>query len=683
VAGFVPSSVAKNAIGALVLGEYVGGKLVASGHVGSGFSAAVARELWQKLDPLRTQAAPLKDETAVAKGAKWVKPDIVAEVEYRNRTGAGIIFHATFRDLVEGADPKEVTREGQKTAKGVPAPASPVKLTNPSRFLWPEQGITKQGLADFYTEIADWILPHIAGRPLSLVRCPDGVGAQCFFQKHRWAGLGKAVRLVPVPEDDEPMLAIDGLAGLLELVQASVLEIHPWGSKAELPELPDRATLDLDPGDDVPWEKVIEAAIDARRRLADLGLRSFVKTTGGKGLHVVFPLTPKADWDTVKAFTQALAERMAADRPDRYTANMAKRERRGRIFVDYLRNGMGATAIGAFSTRARQGAAVSTPLAWDELGPEIRANHFTIENLPKRLAFLEDDPWEGISTLRQELPAGGGTPRSGRTAPRSKGVRTPDVPEENIETRLPDAVVPSKEQLATYWRKVAADALDHLGRRPLKLVRHVGRTTFYHKGPLPPVPKAVHQLRIEKSTGGEGIRLWVDNLEGLLGLLEIDVVELHPWGATVDDIERPDTLAFGLEPDDANDWKFVVQTALKMRDLLKAESLDSWPKLTGTGVHVMVPIEPDLVWAEAHAYAERIAKTLAATAPGRYETNAQTERRGRLLIDWQRVGRGTTAVGAYSPRALRGFPVAAPVAWRELERGVRPDAFTILRAPPR
>jgi bifunctional non-homologous end joining protein LigD len=200
---------------------------------------------------------------------------------------------------------------------------------------------------------------------------------------------------------------------------------------------------------------------------------------------------------------------------------------------------------------------------------------------------------------------------------------------------------------------------------------------------LPPVPKAVHQLRIEKSTGGEGIRLWVDSLEGLLGLLKIDVVELHPWGATVDDIERPDTLAFGLEPDDANDWKFVVQTALKMRDLLKAESLDSWPKLTGTGVHVMVPIEPDLVWAEAHDYAEGIARKLAATEPERYETNAQAARRGRLLIDWQRVGRGTTAIGAYSPRALRGFPVAAPVGWSELEHGIRPDAFTILRPPPR
>jgi bifunctional non-homologous end joining protein LigD len=679
VAGFVPSSVAKNAVGALVLGEYVDGKLVASGHVGSGFSAAVARELWQTLDPLRTQTAPLKDETAVAKGAKWVKPELVAEIEFRNRTGSGIIFHATFRDLVEGTDPREAVREKTVPAKRAPEPAPPVKLTNPSRLLWPEQGITKQGLVDFYTEIADWILPHIVGRPLSLVRCPDGVDEQCFFQKHRWAGLGKAVRLVPVPGDDEPMLVIDDLAGLLELVQASVLEIHPWGSKADRPKLPDRATLDLDPGDDVPWEQVIEGAIEVRRRLADLGLQSFVKTTGGKGLHVVFPLTPKADWDTVKAFTQSLAEVMAADQPERYTANMAKRERHGRIYIDYVRNSMGATAVGAYSTRARPGAAISTPLAWDELGPEIRAGHFTVENLPKRLAFLDQDPWKDILSLRQELPSAGDASR--QTSGRRKATRAADVPEENIETLLPDAVVPSKEQLAAYWKNVATEALEHLGRRPLKLVRYVGRTTFFHKGLLPPVPDSVHQLRIEKSTGGEGIRLWVDSLEGLLGLLEIDVVELHPWGSAVDDIERPDTLAFGLEPDEANDWSFVVETALKMRDLLRTESLDSWPKLTGTGVHVMVPIEPDLVWREAHDYARGIAERLAATAPERHETDAQADRRGRLLIDWQRVGRGTTAIGAYSPRAIRGFPIAAPVTWRELERGIQPDAFTILRPP--
>ncbi len=684
VAGFVPSTVAKNAIGALVLAEYVDGKLVPSGHVGSGFSAAVARELWEKLDPLRAKTAPIKDETAVAKGAKWVEPVLVAEIEFRSRTGGDIIRHATFRELAEAADPTKVVRDAPTSKQAVKEAAPLVRLTNPGRLLWPEQGITKQGLADFYTEIADWILPHITGRPLSLVRCPDGVDKQCFFQKHRWAGLGKAARDVPVSNEKEPALAIDDLAGLLEFVQASVLEIHPWGSRADRPELPDRATIDLDPGDDVPWDQVIEAALEIRRRLSDLGLQSFVKTTGGKGLHVVFPLTPKADWDTVKAFTQSLAERMAADRPDRYTANMAKRERHGRIYLDYVRNGMGATAVAAYSTRARPGAAVSTPLAWDELGPAIRASHFTVENLPKRLAVLDRDPWEGILSLRQELPAVPAVPTSKRAEPAVAAKSAPAVAPENIQRLVPDAVVPSKEDLTAYWKKVAKEALAYLGRRPLKLVRHVEGTTFFHQGRLPPVPDAVHQLRIETRAGGEGTRLWVDSLEGLLGLLEIGVVELHPWGSTVDDIERPDTLVFALEPDDAVDWKFVAETALRMRDLLKAESLDSWPKLTGTGVHVMVPVVPDLDWDEAHGYGKSIAEKLAATAPERYVTTPpRDQRQGRLYINWLCNGRGSTAVGAYSPIARRGLPIAAPVSWRELERGIQPDGFTILRPPAR
>jgi bifunctional non-homologous end joining protein LigD len=320
---------------------------------------------------------------------------------------------------------------------------------------------------------------------------------------------------------------------------------------------------------------------------------------------------------------------------------------------------------------------VSTPLAWDELGPGIRANHFTVENLPKRLPFLARNPWEGIASLRQELP---GVRRATRSAPAARETKR-SFSGDNIQQLLPDAVAPTKEMLRAYWRKTAKDALAYLGRRPLRLVRHVEGKTFYHQGRLPPVPDAVHQLTIAKREGGESIRLWVDSLEGLLGLVEMDVVELHPWGSTIDDIERPDGLVFSLEPGDALNWRFIVDTALAMRDLLKTEGLESWPKLTGTGVHVMAPIEPDLDWDKAHAYSGSIAERLAATAPNRYVTQAQGNRQGRLYLDWQRNGRGSTAVGAYSPRALPGFPIVAPVTWHALERGTRPDAFTMQKPP--
>jgi bifunctional non-homologous end joining protein LigD len=404
IAGFVPSTVDKKAVGALVLAEYVDKTLTASGHVGTGFTTAMGRELFQTLDPLRTSKAPIKDDLAIQKGAKWVEPTHVAQVEYRSRSSTGIIRHSSYKGLTVDRSPAEIVRPDEDLGT-IPKQKEPaVRLSNPSRLLWPEQGVTKQGLADFYAEIAPWILPHIVERPLSLVRCPGGVQEQCFYQKHRWAGLSSAVKSIKTSNDEDPALWISDLDGLLELVQAGVLEIHPWGSPVRAPELPDRVTIDLDPGDGVPWDTVVEAALDVRDRLKAMGLKSFVKTTGGKGLHVVFPLTPKADWATVKSFAQGLAETMAKERPDRYLANMAKKQRHGRIYVDYLRNGRGATAVAAYSTRARAGAAVSTPLAWEELGPTIRADHFTIENLPNRLAYLDDDPWADLLRMKQRLP---------------------------------------------------------------------------------------------------------------------------------------------------------------------------------------------------------------------------------------------------------------------------------------
>jgi bifunctional non-homologous end joining protein LigD len=237
--------------------------------------------------------------------------------------------------------------------------------------------------------------------------------------------------------------------------------------------------------------------------------------------------------------------------------------------------------------------------------------------------------------------------------------------------------------LAQYWTNVAPQALRYLGNRPLKLVRHVHGTTFYHRGALPPVPPSVHQLRLMKREGGQGVRLWVDSLDGLLGLVELGVVEVHPWGATVEDIERPDTLVFDLDPGEGVEWSFVTDTACALKDLLAHEGLNCWPKLTGgKGIHLMVPIDRSMLWDPAHQYAKRLAETFIERDRGRYTLGASPSARyGKLFVDYLRNGRGTTAVGAWSPRARPAFPIAAPVSWADVRRGIRPDAFTIEHRP--
>jgi bifunctional non-homologous end joining protein LigD len=335
---------------------------------------------------------------------RWTRPELVAEIEFRGWSADRLVRQSSFKGLREDRSADEVTLEiAPETAKPAHPNGAAARLTHPERILWDEPGISKQGLAEFYTDIADWILPHIKGRVLSLKRCPSGVAAKCFFAKHAWHGLGPSLRRHDVGEK-EPMMTLDGLDGLLELVQASVLEIHPWGSEVARLEQPDRLIFDLDPGDGVTWSAVLEAAFEVRTQLDYDGLASFVKTSGGKGLHVVVPLTPRASWDEAKAYTQAVAERMAKAHPQRYLATMSKSARRGRIFVDWLRNGRGATAVAPYSTRALPLATVSTPLAWEELSEAIRADHFRIDNLRQRLDVLKDDPWPEFFTLRQDLP---------------------------------------------------------------------------------------------------------------------------------------------------------------------------------------------------------------------------------------------------------------------------------------
>jgi bifunctional non-homologous end joining protein LigD len=255
------------------------------------------------------------------------------------------------------------------------------------------------------------------------------------------------------------------------------------------------------------------------------------------------------------------------------------------------------------------------------------------------------------------------------------------VPRENILQLLPDAVVPTKEELTAYWAKVHKRALEHLGHRPLKLVRHVHGTTFYHKGPLPKdIAGSVHQLHIRKREGGEGTRLWVDSLDGFLGLVAIGAVELHPWNATIENFERADGLVIDLDPGEGVPWEAVLEAALRMREILQDEGLSTWPKLTGgKGIHVMAPLPKPLLHDEAHRKAVRLVKVLADRDPEHYILSAQGNRRGRIFLDYLRNGRGTTAIGTYSPRVRPGFPIAAPVTWSRIEGGIRPDAFTMKR----
>ena len=405
VVGYVPSTADRKAVGSLVLGYYEDGALLHAGRAGSGFSIEEAKGLYAALERTGIDA-PIFGRKPIAgaeKGVRWVEPKLVVEVEYRGWSKDGVLRHTTYRGIREDRDPKSVTLEaaasGRKAGK-----SRDWRLTHPDRVLWPEQGITKQGLADFYTEIADWILPHIVGRPLSLLRCPGGIAAQCFFAKHPFGGSSDAIKLVDGGLD-EPVLAIEGLDGLIALVQANVLEIHPWGSSVADLERPDRLIFDLDPAEDVAWEAVIAAAREVRERLKAQGLESFVKTTGGKGLHVVAPLTPSLEWGPAKALTKALVEAMASDSPGRYVANMAKSQRKGRIFLDYLRNSRGQTAVAAYSTRARQGAAISTPLGWDELSEAVKADHYRLDNIVRRLGTLKRDPWDGFFSLRQRPQA--------------------------------------------------------------------------------------------------------------------------------------------------------------------------------------------------------------------------------------------------------------------------------------
>jgi bifunctional non-homologous end joining protein LigD len=397
----------RSGFGALLLARREEGGLRYAGRVGTGFDGALLESLAKRMRPLRratpTVALP-PDAAALARRVHWLRPDLVAEVAYRGWGKEGLLRQAAFKRLREDKDARELDDD----SAGEPGMAT--RITHPERIVFAAAGghaaVSKGEVADYYRGVARWMLPELANRPLSLVRCPDGSAGACFFQKHHSDSFGAAVKAIPLAQKDgvHDYLYVEDLDGLLALVQFNALEFHPWGSRVDAPEQPDRLVFDLDPDEAVGWKAVVAAARDVRARLREQGLESFVRQSGGKGLHVVAPIRRGPSWDAVKAFCESVADAMAAEHPERYVATMSKARREGRIFVDWLRNSRGATSVTSWSLRARPGAPVAMPLRWEELGKVEGPGAFDLARALRRAASLRKDPWDGIATLAQRLP---------------------------------------------------------------------------------------------------------------------------------------------------------------------------------------------------------------------------------------------------------------------------------------
>ena len=459
IGGFTDPQGAREGFGALLLGVYDQGELRYAGKVGTGFDARLLTRLRGRLDGLEQKTPAFADPPRgyAARGAHWVKPQLVAEIAFTEWSDDGALRHPSFQGLRDdkkatdvvreepapkpnGAEPPAaaasprnfraparsrapksraaapaktatpVVKRSARTSAAVPSqsPAdivAGVKLTHPDKPYFPEAGITKRELAQYYEAIESRALPYLRDRPLALVRCPDGWRGQCFYQKHADRSVHAAVSRIEVPEGGgtATYFGANSAQALAGLVQWGVIELHPWGSRAPRLDRPDRLIFDFDPDESVGWKPLVEAVGALRVLLDDLGLEGFLKTTGGKGLHVVVPIRATLGWDEAKGFTRALAGFLVRTFPDRFTATVSKARRKGRIFIDYLRNAEGATAIAPYAVRARANAPVSTPIGWSELAVDVRFDHFNVRTVLERLAAMRDDPWAAFEQTRQTV----------------------------------------------------------------------------------------------------------------------------------------------------------------------------------------------------------------------------------------------------------------------------------------
>lgn len=416
VIGFTDRANAPGEVGALMLGYHDQGRLRSAGSVGTGWGNAQGRELHRRLLALQTDQPPL-DPAEMAPGRwskrkrgseRWVRPELVVEVAFGEWTPDGHIRHASFRGLRTDKPAAAITREQAGPTPPAPAPRKTgTAITHPDRVIDPSTGLRKIDLVHYYESVADWMLPHLRRRPVSLVRAPQGIAGELFFQKHSEARMPGIVDLdADLWPGHAPLLCVDSAEGLVSATQMNVVEFHTWNSTVKKIDQPDRVVFDLDPGEGVGWPQLQEAALLMHTLLLELGLRSWLKTSGGKGLHVVVPLAPRLDADTVKAFSRSAVEHMARTIPQRFVAKSGGSRRVGKIFIDYLRNGHGQTTAAAFSARARPGMGVSMPVAWEQLPTLKSGAHWTVRTAREYLSFAgADDPWLGFWKSRQTLSA--------------------------------------------------------------------------------------------------------------------------------------------------------------------------------------------------------------------------------------------------------------------------------------
>ncbi len=431
VGGFTDPQGSREGFGALLLGYYDDGKLRYSGKVGTGFDDEILRKLIPELRKREQPEPAFVDPPRgyAAKGAHWISPDLVAEVSFTEWSNDDALRHPSFLGLRADKKAADVVREravkpaakASKSAKpasqlrrakasappDVAHPVAGVSLSHPEKPYFPEAGLTKGDLANYYVGIAPHLLPHIEGRPLSLVRCPDGWSGQCFYQKHADRAVNKAVPRVEVQESKgrATYLGANSATALAALVQWGVIELHPWGSRTPRLDRPDRIIFDFDPDEKLAWKELVTAVGLLHSLLDEMKLVGFLKTTGGKGLHVVLPIRATLSWDDAKSFSRAVADFLVRTFPDRFTATAAKEKRKGKIFIDYLRNSEGATAIAPYAVRARANAPVATPIAWSELERDVRFDYFNVRNIPERLTRAHADPWAKFGATRQTITA--------------------------------------------------------------------------------------------------------------------------------------------------------------------------------------------------------------------------------------------------------------------------------------